>query len=273
MPTYHCKYCTHKPFRSRGGLKQHYSRTSCGKKHDLEHGNPFVAPSAASMPSSQPPITDMEVNFYVPRQPLNADQLNKNADKVNKFSSDSMPDKMALAKAHIEATVLEDQRAWSLLSSPDAQLSSPHTPKHREQDQKMPAIEHANNHLTGHGTSTVLFQSSDEEDMFSLADDATIDSANTTLSSVQFVMEIDNDVNDEEPTDHSIRDQFREYVTKQWNCLPLDGNQIEAIKLLDILKRKKASLDTYEEIMVWHLMAKGELRDGQKLSEHLNFQG
>ena len=130
MPTYRCKYCTHKPFRSRGGLKQHYSRTSCGKKHDLEHGNPFVAPSAASMPSSQPPITDMEVNFYVPRQPLNADQLNKNANKVNtfssdsmlygpcqplnanklnKFSSDSMPDKMALAKAQIEAIVLEDQ--------------------------------------------------------------------------------------------------------------------------------------------------------------------
>ena len=137
----------------------------------------------------------------------------------------------------------------------------------------MPAIEHANNHLTGHGTSTVLFQSSDEEDMFSLANDATIDSANTTLSSVQFVTEIDNDVNDEEPTDHSIRDQFREYVTKQRNCLPLEANQIEAIKLLDILKRKKASLDTYEEIMVWHLMAKGKLRDGQKLSEHLNFQG
>ena len=46
---------------------------------------------------------------------------------------------------------------------------------------------------------------------------------------------------------------FKEYVREiRDNTLPFDRKEAAAIRLMDIMVRKKATLDTYDEVMAWH---------------------
>ena len=57
---------------------------------------------------------------------------------------------------------------------------------------------------------------------------------------------------------------FREYVrTMRDDALPFDENEEAAVRLMDILMRKKATLDTYDEVMQWHIEQSGS-ESGQK---------
>jgi len=51
---------------------------------------------------------------------------------------------------------------------------------------------------------------------------------------------------------------FLEFLTKK---------QVTAIKLLAVLRQTKASLDTYEAVMMWHLLESGHLEDHQTLGD------
>ena len=49
-------------------------------------------------------------------------------------------------------------------------------------------------------------------------------------------------------------DQFKEYTRKARDqMLPFDDDEAAAITLMDIVQRKKATLDTYAEVMEWHI--------------------
>ena len=54
---------------------------------------------------------------------------------------------------------------------------------------------------------------------------------------------------------------------------PLRRQEVQAIKLLDILRKKRATLDTYDEVMEWHLRQMGMISDNEGLgdakSEHI----
>lgn len=68
------------------------------------------------------------------------------------------------------------------------------------------------------------------------------------------------------PPDDSSRSKFSKYCENaEKNFAPLDEDHQAGIRLLDLLKRKKAPLDTYDEIMRWHLLDKKELLPGQHL--------
>ena len=63
-------------------------------------------------------------------------------------------------------------------------------------------------------------------------------------------------------------DNFMEYV--KWmkrEYLPFDKHEEAAIRLLDLLRRKRATLDTYEEVMEWHLRTSGMLQPATKLGD------
>jgi hypothetical protein len=66
--------------------------------------------------------------------------------------------------------------------------------------------------------------------------------------------------NDNPGCDETTLREFKDYCDYgRKHHAPLEANVVSGIRLLDILKRKKAPLDTYDEIMEWHLRDKGVL--------------
>ena len=65
---------------------------------------------------------------------------------------------------------------------------------------------------------------------------------------------------------------FRAYAQRSKEFAPLDSQKlINAITLLQLLRRKKASLDTYEEMMRWHLEAQNLIRPRDSLAKSPHF--
>ena len=71
------------------------------------------------------------------------------------------------------------------------------------------------------------------------------------------------------PAIDEIRATFKQYCQKAMtNFLPnFTHDQAVAINLLCVLRKSKASLDTYEGVMKWHFMAAGTLDLCQNLSD------
>ena len=62
--------------------------------------------------------------------------------------------------------------------------------------------------------------------------------------------------------------QFKEYVMNaRQHYVKLDLLEVSAIKLMDTLRRKKATLDTYDAIMEWHFKQIGVLHENEKLGD------
>jgi len=69
----------------------------------------------------------------------------------------------------------------------------------------------------------------------------------------------------------AMLDNFKDYAQRANEFIPLDSLKfVSAIKLLQLLRRTKASLDTYEETMCWHLESQNLLhpRDSLAKSPH-----
>ena len=63
--------------------------------------------------------------------------------------------------------------------------------------------------------------------------------------------------------------KYAEYARKHYAAF--DKNMRDAIRLLVVLRHTKASLDTYEEVMEWHLRVLGKLLPHEKASGSPNF--
>ena len=67
-------------------------------------------------------------------------------------------------------------------------------------------------------------------------------------------------------------DKFMAYV--KWmdvEYLPFTKHEAASIRLLDCLRRKRATLDTYPEVMEWHLRETGELTPHMQLGDYTNY--
>jgi hypothetical protein len=70
------------------------------------------------------------------------------------------------------------------------------------------------------------------------------------------------------------RDDFRSYcMHAKEHFAPLDSDKAAAVRLLDILRRKKAPLDAYNAVMTWHLREKGTLLPGETVGQSGCFTG
>lgn len=66
--------------------------------------------------------------------------------------------------------------------------------------------------------------------------------------------------------------QFKNYVRNAYqNFAQLEEKEKFAAKLLRTLLKKKASLDTYEAVMEWHLITSGKMRPGSSLGKNQHF--
>ena len=64
----------------------------------------------------------------------------------------------------------------------------------------------------------------------------------------------------------------RDYAQRANNFVPLDAKKtLTAIKLLHVLRHTKASLDTYEEMMRWHLVSQNLLHPRDSLAKSPHF--
>ena len=67
---------------------------------------------------------------------------------------------------------------------------------------------------------------------------------------------------------------FKKYVRNVYkNHLDFDKDEIDAIKLMHMLIRKKATLDTFEEVMEWHYRAAGMLKPHESYGKSKLFIG
>ena len=67
--------------------------------------------------------------------------------------------------------------------------------------------------------------------------------------------------------------EFRQFCKEARQLLPLSKEQVTSIKLLDLMKRKKTSLNAYEEFMEWHLKEANIIRDHERLADARDYTG
>jgi hypothetical protein len=66
--------------------------------------------------------------------------------------------------------------------------------------------------------------------------------------------------------------QFREYCAFQReNTMPFQKKMRDAILLMELLREKGATLDTYEAVMLWHFRVTGELKPNEGLAQASQF--
>ena len=68
------------------------------------------------------------------------------------------------------------------------------------------------------------------------------------------------------PNTH-MRDRFREFCKPGRFRLPLTQAELGGVRLLDILRRKKAPMNAYKDVFEWHLKEKGILKHNQGVGE------
>ena len=66
--------------------------------------------------------------------------------------------------------------------------------------------------------------------------------------------------------DQSLRQNFKDFCKRDQHELTFTKAQVDAIKLLCILRQTKAPLNTYEAHMKWHLEAMGKLRANEPVT-------
>ena len=82
----------------------------------------------------------------------------------------------------------------------------------------------------------------------------------------------DNSSVDAGALDQEIVNDFREYCVRAEKYFqPLNKNQRKAIRLMSKLRETKASLDTYDSVMEWHLKETGELRHHEAIGQSKSF--
>jgi len=77
----------------------------------------------------------------------------------------------------------------------------------------------------------------------------------------------DESMNDVAITHEAMLKDWKDYVNRAKGFAPFDERQRHAIELLSLLRTTKASLNTYERMMTWHLQCSGELHSHEKASD------
>lgn len=82
----------------------------------------------------------------------------------------------------------------------------------------------------------------------------------------------EEEASDSGTVDGTVRERFVEYCEgHQRKFLKLTRADKSSIQMMDILKRKKAPLNAYPELMTWHLKALGHLRSHETLKDSQHY--
>jgi len=131
------------------------------------------------------------------------------------------------------------------------------------------------------GTRTEVDSDSDEmaQDFFFNEDDPNLETVEDEVEAInpvglplnEHVLPGEEDFNNDGflniNVDTKMRDGFLAYCSQAEDDMfpQLKDEEVRAVRLLDILRKKKTSLDTYDDIMLWHLREQGILNDDEML--------
>lgn len=228
---------------------------------DFSAFEPAIAPESPAKPArKRTPPTDSCSRNKVARMPTNSPtEATKSPGNRAGETLGKSDEEMASAAARFRVMVEDDQEVWRQLRE-GSHEKRPYTRNstHLEPDldTKMPATRE----------KTV----DDNDDGFAVAlPDASDDSEEEEIIIVPGEADFNNDGEINANPNTNIRQQFRDYVAKaKQHWFPkLTDQQVRGIRLLHILGKKRAPLDTYDDIMHWHFQDTGELQADDKLQD------
>ena len=131
--------------------------------------------------------------------------------------------------------------------------------------------------LEDHGFEFLPNSSSSEE-----MDEAAHETGSEGSNSESDNEEINSEEEEEQPEEAVVEleqgnkraafDRFQMYCEDaKKNFIELTSEEVSSVKLMHFLLRKKASLDTYQGVMRWHMEQRGLLREGGRLGECSQF--
>ena len=109
----------------------------------------------------------------------------------------------------------------------------------------------------------------DDDDGVPRWDDSSSTSSDSdnTLASVQVVLRPDGS-----EVSNEALSKFLAYLEKaRIEYHPFSKHEVAAIKLIDLLRRKRATLDTYEEVVEWHFRTNGDIPPKMSLGEYTHY--
>lgn len=299
MATLTCPHCNF-PARTKRGLTQHINKTPhCLDKQKASLGIRVAGNQKPPPPPAKRPLGFDEGNCarYKPRSgPWVALKAAKQADlppcppqKAARTPTHSSPSKKSISRAlspkelafiekQINAYPDTDAELWKLIEqdvtrSPGVAGGASH--ESCVMDPKMPASSQNNDGIAEDDLS--LLQEDDDND--NTLDDNSSSNENPADALAQgyplneHVLPGEEDFNNDGylnvGVNTELRQAFRDYCDKaDDNSFPeLTEYQARGIRLLDMMKRKRTSLDTYDEIMLWHYRENGVLDEFESLKD------
>lgn len=137
-------------------------------------------------------------------------------------------------------------------------------------DSSISSIAFDNNDNDDNNISLMMMDDDDNDNDLNVADISMIESITVATDDLHIIDQQDDEswglgsfhynapAKDDVPIAEKCLDQFRQYVKDiGQNAAVLSVNEKRCIRLMHLLRRKGASLDTYEEVMKWHLEETG----------------
>ena len=226
-----CPHCG-RQFKSEGGLKQHTNK----KKECQDAQRREVTSSKRIAPLTNPEGDEAPKPHYRTR----ASSLWKNVKPQEAKVTDpgDAPAACDPPRSDFQDRAPTDQEPMDVDQDHDVPDDTSHDPNHQASSDS-----DSDNATTSHGV---------------IVED----------ESLQSESEGDDVASDDTEPNTEMLNQFTECCTNfNHNFLDLSGPDITSIKLLDIMKRKKLPLNSFEELLEWHLKETGHLGQGESLKD------
>ena len=226
-----CPYCD-RQFKTEGGLKQHINK----KKECQDAQKRQVSLTERNAGLTNPEGDEVPERHYRTR----ASVLWNNLKPQDKKGPDrgELPTELGPLRTDFHNRATTDQEPMDVDPGPDVPDDASHDTNHTPSDGD------SDDETTSYG---VVMEDDESSGSESEGDDVESD--------------------DMEPNSETLN-QFKEYCTNfSHHFRDLTGPEITSIKLLDILKRKKSPLNSFEDVLEWHLKEKGHLLEDESLND------
>ena len=239
-----CKYCGKPNFRSKAALRSHLRTSYCGRQQEAE--------LRQRNPSRGPLFRD---------EPLDDDYVPMDDDDLPPLPPPNPPRKVSAARQAVQAVEAHDIDAITLQMGNLLQETASFDGQEESVDDE-----------DARAKGTEDPPGSEDEGLDSPDEDAANPLDEPELPDEGHKNE-DSSTKDVRP-DTWIRGQFREYCAKaKKENKPFTEHEISSIKLIDLLHKKNAPLNTYNALMLWHLQESKKLYSNQGLGEYHHFIG
>jgi hypothetical protein len=144
--------------------------------------------------------------------------------------------------------------------------------RHVEQETRAASPDPAQNHgnlLQGGGLDHGQMDEDSDQGadwQFAYADDSDDDLEDNYTTDLQYIAPDDTEVCTEALAKFL---KYLEWMEREY--LPFDKHEEASIRLIDLLRRKRSTLDTYPEVMEWHLRQNGDILPGMNPGDYIHY--